>query len=309
MNILENLISLYQIREKSTLQSLSMLDILFNSISNTYLKDEGLFTKTYLEEKGKFLNFLANLKQSLIPITDKNSDIRDNKKELQVQLSQFKNAVQKLSQSLSLKNFSGNFNFDKTIEDLKVILLITSLQPVDPSPVPKHFVLENIEIIKVMILKTEIQILISLLIKENKIDAQFMDFIDNIFVALEDEYEASKGELFLLENQQKWEELKSKTFTTNYQNELLSFMEKVRKIILDGILSNTEKQEIAVQFSELITNIPAPLNNFSKIPSLPFLPKSQEEFLAALENKNNRQQIRFLNRIVSGCFDILKAIS
>jgi len=308
MDILEKLISFYEIRKKYTEGALITLNVIYNSLSHIYWQDEALLTEEYLTQRRSFIAFLEGLKKKFGVVENLTPDTTDEEKQLLTELKKFRNVIKAISQYHSLKNFSGNHTFDHLIDTFNSLIHIKSFKALDPSSISKYTVLEVVEEIKVMTSKTEVQILVSLLLKENKIDSQFADFVNDIFEELEDNYEAFKIEITEQENERRWYNLKSNQSKDAYQNKLLKYAESLNKIILDKKITDTQKQEFASQFSNIIGNLPSHLNHFSKIPSLSFLPKSQEEFLVELESKGERQQIRFLTLMLSGCLDIMEKL-
>lgn len=308
MEILESAISFYKMRKHATDESLNVLNVISDSVLQVYFQNNPVFTSEYLVRKESFIIFLKGLEKSFSEMENETPDTIEEEKILLVQLKQFRNAIREVSQHLLLKNFSGDLNFDKLIDSLTNITLFKALKPIDPSPIFKYFILEAIEDIKVMVLKTELQMIVSVLLNEDKINGQFVDFINTIFEELEDKYHALKAEDLERENENEWNEIKSKESNNTYFNELFSYTENLKKTILDDKLFETQKQELASQFTYFIANIPTHLNHYTKIPALFFLPKSQEEFLMEFENKNNREQVRSKNRIISGCLNILKSL-
>jgi hypothetical protein len=308
MDILEKANSSYGIRRKNTEESLTILNVISNSLLCIYLQNEDLFPKEYLIHKRDFIHFMENLRIKFDKTDNEIPDVINEEKELLIELKKFRNKIKDVSRFFSLKNFSGNHTFDYLINSFSNLIQMKSIKTLEPSPIYKYAILETVEEVKVMILKTEIQMLVSLLLKENKIDSQFADFINDIFEELEDKYEELKIGITKQENERKWNDLKSNQPKDAYQNEILKYIESLNKTILDKKITDAHKQALASQFSSIISNLPNHLNHFSKIPSLPFLPKSQEEFLVELENKGKRGQIRFLILMLNGCLDIMEKL-
>lgn len=306
--IQEGIINIYEIRVKFVYESFITLKNIQKNLLKIYAQREAVFDSQYESQKTFFINYLFNLKQSLKEISDQfPTDINNKESELLGYLKKYKKVLFEATQKLSLKNFSGNNNFDRIIDGIEQAIMIKQIGNIKPTLIMKYVVLEIIQDIRMMIVKTEIEALTSFLFALNKIDEKFIDFINSILETVEDGYYQLLSDYLQQENTQIINELESKVpFNSSFLNDLFLFAQCLKTVSTDFKILYHQRHELADRYVYFITQASRDLIDLGTTSSSFFLPKNAKQFLERLENEKDILKQHFLSSLINSLLETVK---
>lgn len=294
--MLDKVTGFYEMRLHFVNERMVVLKDIYDSLQKVYFQGVTILDEVYENAKSILITNLDTLKNTT---TESEFDSPHLDKAYMLLLSYlrgYKKALINTAQSLSLKNFSGVNNFDKLINGLDNIINLKAMGNIEPTPIIKYAVLEFIEDIRLLVHKTEIEILSSVIFLQNKANSLFIDFINSILENNEDMYYVFLTRYIRKENDLLFGELRLKiSADSSFESKLFSFAAKLTQISDDSKAIEEAKQEIASQYQYFIDNIANLTEPATKKWDLFFLSKSGEDFLQELENKNQIMKEHLLN--------------